>query len=90
MGRPSGVSATGATPKYLNIISRDPCVFCGRPSESFDHIEPIRGHRRAWHLKSTGFSVNHWTNFAPCCLKCNQQKGALKLLNFLIKRRANV
>jgi hypothetical protein len=91
MSRPSGIGRSGATPKYLDIIAKDPCVFCGgRNKIEVDHIEPIRGCRRGWQLKATGFSVNHWTNFAPACARCNREKGHLKLLSFLVKRSQDV
>jgi 5-methylcytosine-specific restriction endonuclease McrA len=82
MPRPSGFGKRGATPKYLNIISKDPCVFCGEASNTIEHIEP----KRLGLLvnKLTGFSRNHWTNIAPSCEKCNHEKGGKRLLRFLV------
>jgi hypothetical protein len=60
---------------YCDMISRDPCVYCGAPSESVDHIDPV----------SAGGNSN-WGNLAPACLACNSSKGAKPLLEFLMYR----
>lgn len=66
-----------ATILYLTIISTDPCVYCGTPSESTDHIDPV----------SRG-GPNHWTNYTPACGSCNSAKKDKPLLMFLAQKAA--
>ncbi len=48
----------------LHGVTENSCVYCGRPSESIDHIHPrSRG----------GLSVTE--NCVPACLSCNGHKG---------------
>jgi len=48
----------------LHDLTEHCCVYCGRPSESIDHMHPrSRG----------GLSVTE--NCVPACLSCNGQKG---------------
>lgn len=59
----------------LRTLRRDPCVYCGRPSEQLDHIVP----------RAQG-GEDHWANLAAVCATCNQRKSARTLLNFLLAR----
>ncbi len=52
---------------------RDPCVYCGAPGVTADHIEP----------RSKG-GPNDVQNLAPACRKCNGTKGSQSLLTFLL------
>jgi hypothetical protein len=73
---------------YVNIIRKDPCVFCGCACEvhprTIDHIRPIRPQGKK--VKSKVNEKNKWDNFAPACQTCNGEKANLSLLHFLIKR----
>lgn len=62
---------------YLDVISKDPCAYCGAPSESTDHIDPI----------SKG-GLNHWTNYTPACKSCNSAKHDKSLLLYLHQKAA--
>ena len=56
-------------------VYNDPCVFCGKPSDTIEHIRPIvRG------------GTDHHTNMAPMCLSCNQSKNGSDLLQFMLGR----
>lgn len=58
---------------YAMIIARDPCSYCGNPTEHSDHIEPV----------SLG-GDDRWTNIAPSCGRCNVSKHSRRLLAFLL------
>jgi hypothetical protein len=62
-------------PAYLAAIRLDPCVYCGRPAETLDHVEP----------RTCGGS-NDWSNLAAACHHCNAQKGSRDLLRYLLAR----
>jgi 5-methylcytosine-specific restriction endonuclease McrA len=53
---------------YAAITTSGPCVYCGRPATTVDHVRPLSrgGHEAAY-------------NLAPACERCNKAKGA-KLL----------
>lgn len=55
-------------------MRRDPCVYCGGPSDSWDHIEP---------RKRGG---KHIDNLARVCHSCNHEKSSRPLLTFLAIR----
>ncbi len=55
---------------------KDPCVFCGGQAITSDHIK----------ARSQG-GPDNWGNRAPACRRCNQEKGAMGLLQFLIIRQ---
>lgn len=63
---------------YVELIRADPCVYCGAPSDSVDHIDPV----------SSG-GMSQWDNLAPACRLCNSTKGAKPLLRFLIYRHSS-
>jgi hypothetical protein len=53
-----------------------------------DHIRPrLCGYNDV--LADTGFSVDHWTNLTAACYDCNQTRGTLPLLQFLVETRSN-
>lgn len=64
------------TQEYLAIVMKDPCVYCGGPVDTRDHIVPI----------SAG-GANRWDNYAPACNGCNAAKNNRPLLGFLLDRR---
>lgn len=59
--------------EYEKIVLRDPCVYCGKPSGTLDHIEPI----------NLG-GEEGWENMAPACQSCNSSKRDKGLLQFLL------
>lgn len=73
--------ARGAAPfdnealDYCDLIAGDPCVYCGSPSESVDHVDPVAAGGKS-----------QWENLAPACMTCNSSKGAKSLLEFLMYR----
>lgn len=58
--------------EYEAILRRDPCCYCGGPTQEIDHIVPV---------KSGGTA--EWTNLTGACAGCNRSKGAKSLLLFL-------
>jgi hypothetical protein len=62
---------------YRALILGDPCVYCGVPSDTADHIRP---------LKAGG--TERWDNLAPCCRSCNSSKNDKHLLTHLLRRLA--
>ena len=62
-------------PPWKVVIKADPCVYCGRPSETVEHVEP----------RSAGGAYG-WANEVGACKACNRAKGALGLLQFLRAR----
>lgn len=66
---------TGETVEYVAIIRRDPCVYCGKPREHIDHIDPF-----------ADGGPTEWNNLAPACARCNYEKSRQPLLIFLLKR----
>jgi hypothetical protein len=50
---------------YLAIRSEGPCVYCGRASETVDHVVPLA--RGGW---------EHESNLVPACESCNLSKNA--------------
>lgn len=64
-----------ATIQYRSIIIEDPCVYCGAPSRSVDHIQPV-----------ADGGADSWENMAPTCRSCNSSKQAKDLLQFLVYR----
>lgn len=59
-------------PSWYDTLLRDPCVYCGDPATTIDHI----------YAAAYG-GPNHWTNYAPACLACNRAKGGRSVLCFL-------
>lgn len=60
--------------EYRIVILADPCVWCGNPAETVDHIQPVaRG------------GSDRWDNLAPACLSCNCAKNARSLLENMMR-----
>jgi len=66
---------TGETAEYVKILRRDPCVYCGAPSEHIDHIIPF-----------ADGGPTDWTNLAPTCASCNLRKSRKSVLHFMLSR----
>lgn len=60
-------------PTWRSVLMNDPCVYCGDKPDGLDHIRPVS-------LKGQ----NGWTNRAPACKNCDQGKGPVPLLMFLV------
>lgn len=57
-------------------MRRDPCAYCGRrPAGTLDHIDPHAG----------GGSLA-FDNTTAACIGCNNRKGTMPLLIFLLRR----
>lgn len=56
---------------WYTTLLRDPCVYCGEPADTIDHIIPV-----------ADGGPNHWTNYAPACRPCNRAKGGLSVVRF--------
>lgn len=59
----------------MGALRRDPCAYCGLPSEHVDHIMP-RSHGGA----------DSWENYTAACASCNISKGKRSMLGFLLAR----
>jgi 5-methylcytosine-specific restriction endonuclease McrA len=62
---------------FRAVLLRDPCVYCGRQPDTLDHILP----------RARGGRADGFENRAPACRRCNQRKGAIPLLLFLVHIR---
>lgn len=60
------------TIEYMDVLRRDPCCYCGKPTRHIDHIEPV----------SLG-GLHTWENLTGACSKCNLSKRTDSLLLFL-------
>lgn len=58
---------------WRHIVLLDPCAYCGRPTQSVDHVVP----------RSAGGNEG---NLAGSCLACNNQKRDMPLLLFMCAR----
>ena len=59
----------------LNKITKFKCIYCGKPSESLDHLHP---------MSKGGTSTT--SNCVPCCLSCNGKKSDLEVLSWYRKQ----
>lgn len=59
--------------EYIDILSADPCAYCGAVTEHIDHIVPV----------AVG-GDDSWTNLTGACALCNERKTSLPLLRFLL------
>lgn len=60
---------------WINIISKDPCSYCGADGGSTDHIVATK-------LGGT----DDWTNLTGACFRCNASKQAGSVLHFMLRR----
>lgn len=61
---------------YWDVLSRDPCSYCGAPAGEVDHIDAV----------SEG-GTNDWTNLTAACRSCNAGKSNKSPLDFLLHQR---
>ncbi len=58
---------------WRRLLLNEPCVYCGQAAETIDHIVP----------QSTG-GASSPANLTPACASCNNQKGSMPLVLFLV------
>ena len=58
----------------LHKITKFKCIYCGKPSESLDHLHP---------MSKGGISIT--SNCVPCCLSCNGKKSYSEVLDLYRK-----
>lgn len=65
--------------QYMTL---DPCVYCGKPSNSWDHLDPKTkfSTRRFKYEKRPDVRAN---NMARACHPCNNKKGSVSLILFI-------
>lgn len=66
----------GHMARWSEVVTRDPCPYCGKPSTTEEHVIP----------RSKGGSSGA-TNIVGACRSCNHAKGDQPLLQFLLVRR---
>ena len=59
----------------LHKLTKYNCIYCGKPSESLDHLHPI---------SKGGTSAT--SNCVPCCLSCNGKKSDSEVLSWYRKQ----
>ena len=59
----------------LQRLTKYRCIYCGRPSESLDHLHP---------QSKGGRSIT--SNCVPCCLSCNGKKSDSEVLYWYRKQ----
>ena len=60
----------------LHKITKNKCIYCGKKSESLDHLHPS---------SKGGKSITR--NCVPCCLSCNGNKSDSEVLNWYRKQK---
>lgn len=63
--------------EYRRLIAADPCIYCGGPAGTVDHIDAV----------ATG-GTDRWTNLAAACHSCNSSKKTKTPLEFMLWRLA--
>lgn len=58
---------------YKRAMRADPCSYCGTPAAHLDHIVP-----------RVAQGSDEWWNLTAACATCNQAKGVISLLAFLL------
>ena len=59
----------------LYKITKYKCIYCGKQSESLDHLHPM----------SKG-GISNTSNCVPCCLSCNGKKSDSEVLSWYRKQ----
>ena len=59
----------------LYKLTKHKCIYCGKRSESLDHLHPI---------SKGGTSIT--SNCVPCCLSCNGKKSDSEVLSWYRKQ----
>lgn len=63
--------------EYIEILIGAPCVYCGEPSDTVDHIVAL----------SKG-GTNDWFNMSSACRSCNSGKFNHDVLQYMLRRIA--
>lgn len=71
--RRRGGALTAEAERFIPVLLRDPCAYCGGPSEEIDHIVSIA-------VGGTGC----WTNLTGACQSCNGGKSDRSFLIYLL------
>lgn len=72
---------------WKQVLRGDPCSYCGETGGQVDHIEPAnRGvYRQCWGSRYLRWGIlEQPENWAGVCARCNNRKGNLRLLDFLV------
>lgn len=64
---------------YRNTVKKDPCVYCGGKSTTFEHVLPRKFGGRT-----------EYNNVVGACQSCNNRKGHTGLLQFLLSNPVGV
>lgn len=70
-----GLTVDKEAKEWMQILLKDPCCYCGEPTEHIDHIQPVA---------SDGDS--HWSNLTAACSSCNYDKRAKPMMLWLAER----
>jgi hypothetical protein len=63
----------------------DPCVYCGQPSDTYDHVPPLHYVER---MRQTDVDKSNLRKY-PACRECNSIIGG-QIINTLEERRKHV
>jgi 5-methylcytosine-specific restriction endonuclease McrA len=69
------ISGTSYNLLFAVDTKDEPCVYCGQPSDTYEHVVP-----RSLGGKNDG-------NRVRACEKCNRQRGSRPFLVWMLKRR---
>lgn len=61
---------------WYEILKNDPCCYCGRESNTIEHPIPF-----------SICKIGGWRNSVGACKNCNQRRGAMGLLRFILYRQ---
>jgi len=61
----------------------DPCVYCGQPSDTYDHVPPLHFVQRTSELDLTDRDLVKY----PACKECNSFLTGLLLMTILDRRK---
>lgn len=59
---------------YVDVLRGDPCSYCGQPTTTIDHIEPL----------SRG-GGDDWENLTGACQRCNSSKHTKPMLGWMLE-----
>jgi len=63
---------------FQQACKKDPCVYCLGPSQTWEHVTP----------SSLG-GGDGWDNIARACQQCNERRGILPFLTFIMEEHKN-
>lgn len=74
--RRARTSDNEASLRWLSLLRKDPCSYCGGDGGTVDHIEPL-----------IDGGTNEVENLTGACASCNAVKNSRSLLTFLLERK---